>query len=470
MALATRRNDAFNSGPRSSSLLGWGLQAGTGEVAPASWVSTPGDGPEGRTGFVRRTVTTARTGGNSGVYYRSASPEIAGGAAGDVRTLSIWVRFRQAASVSLSGQLRLGAASVSTAGGPAVAVPADTWTRLSVTITATAAYDGFQAWAVVASGTTIPVGGVYEAADALPDLSPTLRSYFDATLPATTEWSYSWEGTPYASASLATEVPALTIAAVAQPTSASVAITVRGGAPGTPLYVLRRDTSGTGIVRETSEGTVVWPALGDTLTLIDYEARQGESTQYLLTDADGTPVATVRVELPQWGTWLKSPGRPYRNARVYYSSDSAATFSARRLVVDIEDAAQRVVFARKRSTPSGGLVLHTLTTDQARALELLLSDGLPLMLDTPSSWGVPYRYISVGDVSRSRAYDFEGLGLTEEARTWSLADVVNTAAPQGVPMVDPGRTYADLPTLFATYVAIPATTDTYEQLATGQES
>lgn len=478
MALATRRNDALNPlAVQTAAGVATGFAqygAGTGEAGTTMCIAGATDGPllsSGRiTTYIRRSITTAKTGSSTGwssFQHRAPNP----GVAGDVRRAAALLRYTSPDGSPLTGRMRTqvftsGGSGGTYVDGPPVTLVSGQWTLVESTVTAT---DGFASvgWWFYHGSIQIPVAGsTYDATGAIVGDG----EVFAGSTPASSGWSYAWEGAPNASASIATEVPALTIAAVAQPTSASVAITVRGGAPGTPLYVLRRDTSGTGIVRETSEGTVVWPALGDTLTLTDYEARQGESTQYLLTDGDGSPVASTSLTLPMWGTWLKSPGRPYRNARAYYVSDGEATLTARRLVVDIEDAAQRVVFARRRSTPSGNVVLLTQTADQASALALLLSDGLPLMLDTPSSWGVPYRYISVGDVGRSRAYDFEGLNLTAQARLWTLGDVVSTAAPQGVPTIDPGRTYADLPTLFATYVAIPATTQTYEELATGQES
>lgn len=263
---------------------------------------------------------------------------------------------------------------------------------------------------------------------------------------------------------------AMTITAVADPSTASVKITVLGGTPGAPLYVLRRGgATGTGMVRETSEGTVVWPAAGTPLVLTDYEATQGVNTMYILTDGDGSPVASTSVPVPLWGTWLKSPGRPFRNTRVRYQTDTAVKLAARRLVIDVEGSPQRVVFAQNRSNPTGTVTLVTLTRAEANALRLLVSDGMTLLLDTPPSWDVPFRYMSVGDVAPERAFDFDGLGLTSEARAWVLADVVEVEMPQGVPVLDPGRTYADLPVLFSTYVAIPATTDTYEKLGTGEE-
>lgn len=451
MALATRRNIAPN--PRPASNAGY-VFSGAGQVVQPD-------------GWARLTTTATATTFMSTSPYTSAALPF-----GDQETtqVSVDVRADAAAVQTFMSVFQYDGSTEIVSGrtvGPREVLAAGETRRISVAVTRAQLGAGMRVLLYVMD----PVGSTYSAGNVLEwrRLQVGDGQYLDGSMPADELWSYAWEGAADASPSVATEVPALTIAAEAQPVSASVLVSVRGGAPGTPLYVLRRDTSGTGIVRETSEGSIVWPALGDTLTLTDYEARQGEATQYLLTDRDGTPVASTEVQLPVWGTWVKSPGRPYRNARAFYVGDSAATLSARRVVVDIEGAAQRVVFAGHRSTPSGSIVLLTQTRAQREALATLLSDGMPLMLDTPATWGVPYRYMSVGDVAHERAYNFEGLNLTAEARLWTFDEVVSTAVPQGLPNLDPGRTYADLPTLFATYVAIPATVETYERLATGEE-
>lgn len=253
-----------------------------------------------------------------------------------------------------------------------------------------------------------------------------------------------------------------------EPETASVRIELVGGAQGEPVYVLRRDRDGVQLVREASEGTQLWPGGAEQLTLRDYEARQGESAMYIVTDRNGTAVASVTVQLPQWGTWLKSPGRPFRNLRVYYGSDSGIKRTATRLVVPIEGAGQRVVFGQARANAEGTITLITRTAAQADKLHVLVGDGMTLMLDTPASWGVPFRYVSVGDIGIDRGYEFDGLGLTLEARAWVLSDLIEVEPPMGLPVGDPGRTYDTLPTLFSSYVAITATTDTYEKLATGE--
>ncbi|MNW54922.1 hypothetical protein D3C74_325490 [compost metagenome] len=204
--------------------------------------------------------------------------------------------------------------------------------------------------------------------------------------------------------------------------------------------------------------------------IYDYEAPQGTSVTYLLTNQDGALMGSVRVDLPLWGTWLKSPGRPYRNTRCYFGHIEQIASPLPREVYDIEEAGQVVVYSSRRSadrTPT--LVLISQTLAQLDAMRLLFSDGQTLLLDTPPAWNIPLRYISVGDLARERPLSVaDGFGnLEATARLWSCSDVVAVETPQGVTQGDPGRTYASLPVLFATYTAIPATTDTYEELATG---
>lgn len=238
------------------------------------------------------------------------------------------------------------------------------------------------------------------------------------------------------------------------------------------------DTPPSGALRASSwegaanDSTSVWGSYA-VAPIYDYEATQGTVVEYLLTDPDGNVQATVNVTLPLWGTWLKSPGRPYRNVRCYFGSMPRVDAPLPREVYDVDGAGQVVVYSSLRSADRApSLRLVTQTLEQLEGMRLLLSDGATLMLDTPPSWNIGMRYLSAGDVGRERPLaTSEGFGnLEATARMWELADVVTVESPQGVTTTDPGRTYASLPVLFATYTAIPATTSTYEELATGVPS
>lgn len=204
-------------------------------------------------------------------------------------------------------------------------------------------------------------------------------------------------------------------------------------------------------------------------TFYDYEAMQGDTVDYILANEDGQQLDAVRVSIPLWGTWLKSPGRPSRNLRVHYGKLENRSLPIAREVYDVEGSGQVVVYSAQRSSARGArLELVTRSAADVARMELLLSDGVTLLLDTNPAWGVRLRYLSVGDVEESRplsaADGFQNLAA--EARLWGLADVVEQPSPQGVTAEDTGRTYAAIPSEFSSYVAIPATVATYEALAT----
>lgn len=279
-----RRNLAVNPGPRTSTVTGWSYQAGTGEASTASWGSTPGDGPEGRTGFSRRTVTTAKTAGTSGSFYRSAVGETVG-VAGDVVTISMWVRLSIATTVTMSASLRSGATQVSVSTGT-FAVAANTWTRISATITATAAYDGFQSWGTVATNVIVPVNGTYDAGNVLFERTSSVLPYFDGALSPDSDYVASWAGTANVSASVltGTRVASVTggIKSAQWSSSSSTSLrvdagqtaTVTLGTAGTVFTALARNsgqvlTLGSTSVTSTAAGqrvTVVSPTASATVT------------------------------------------------------------------------------------------------------------------------------------------------------------------------------------------------------------
>ena len=168
--------------------------------------------------------------------------------------------------------------------------------------------------------------------------------------------------------------------------------------------------------------------------VVDHEARQGVPTEYLLLDTAGVNVRAVSQtwSLPRWGTWLKSPGHPDRNTRVHYAGSTGATRPARRAVFDVEGSELAVVLSELRGTSRGAVRLLTLTAADERRVIDLLADGGTLMLDTDPDWGVPFRYVSVGDYTIERAYEFDGLNLTAAARLHVLDAVMTVDAPTGV--------------------------------------
>lgn len=231
------------------------------------------------------------------------------------------------------------------------------------------------------------------------------------------------------------------------------------------------DTWVSGVLAVVGNYTGPWFAAGlyvpTPVSVYDYEARQGAQTDYIAADANGVQLATVRVTIPRWGTWLKSPGRPTRNTRVYLENEGAVTRTAQRLVVQRQSGGLPVVLSQPRAARQGEVRLLALEGEQDAAVSLLLSDGATVLLDTAPEWSVPWRYVSVGDTTTARPHEGT-LMLDRPARLHVLADLIEQPAPLGLTVQDPQRTYDALPGLFGSYVAMAAVTPSYEALGTGE--
>jgi len=201
-AQRTRTNLAVHPNPVAGA-TGWGFQNGTGEATGSTIVNTTDPGPEGRVGFLRRVVTTPKTAGNSGWYYRETAASLAG-VAGDVRTVSMWVRFSNEVQARMNIGLRVGSTTVTGAAAPYATVPANVWTRLSHTVTATGTFDNTQGWVNTDTTAVVATGGGYDARDVLVEAGAALGPYFDGSMSDTSTVDYAWTGAANASTSTAT--------------------------------------------------------------------------------------------------------------------------------------------------------------------------------------------------------------------------------------------------------------------------
>jgi hypothetical protein len=260
----------------------------------------------------------------------------------------------------------------------------------------------------------------------------------------------------------------VTLTVTADPALARLAIDLRGGPAGDPVYVLRRDKNGTTIVRPFSAGTLLWQSGTPTTvpTVFEYEARQGLETDFIVTDLDGSPVVSLRFVVPTWGTWLKHPGKPFLNLMCIWHEDSDYLRSVERTVLRIRGAKHPLTLSDRRTSPAGQIKLKTTTSADARSFSALVGDGQVLMVDVPDDFGVPVRYVSVGSVSGERVS--VGALIDEQARIWTL-DVVEVAAPIGLP-AGQGFTYEGLSALADSYIGLAAIFASYEDLAVGMET
>ena len=106
-----------------------------------------------------------------------------------IYTFSVWVYATSARNLKLSADSTVGSA---------VAVPATTWTRLSLTFTAE---DTSTVLSILSTDSTV----AFYVDDAMLQQSDSVSAYFDGDTDATsTTWPvvYSWEDTPHASKSI----------------------------------------------------------------------------------------------------------------------------------------------------------------------------------------------------------------------------------------------------------------------------
>lgn len=201
------------------------------------------------------------------------------------------------------------------------------------------------------------------------------------------------------------------------------------------------------------------------IVIYDYEARQGLNTDYILTDELGNVGASVSVLIPRWGTWLKDPFRPFMNCKVLWHQDSEYERKARRTLLQPRNAKYPVPQWDRRIAPSANIEVATEEDTKARALTSLLDSAGVIMIDVDDRFGVPVRYVSVGDIKGRRATSSDSLGLKWEARIWNL-EIDEVAYPIGTPSGQ-SLTYSEVAGFFSSYIDIAATVATYDELAAG---
>jgi len=249
-----------------------------------------------------------------------------------------------------------------------------------------------------------------------------------------------------------------TVSAVAVPASAKVTLTITNS-PSATVYVYRRDSLGVATVRASQDGLT-----GTSLTVDDYELRQGDSTDYLVTNQDGTLVASTNLTIPSWGSWVKSPSQPWLNAKVTFLGEKDTVYGANREVVWVEGAQNPVVLWSVRSgATTDSVSIACRTQAEVSALLALLSAGSEVMLDLTPSWNSKWRYCSVGDVAIGRVFE-DGLGLDNAWRVVELKDLVQIDNPITALQVAAGASYDAIPVKFPTYGSIPAILATYNSI------
>lgn len=254
---------------------------------------------------------------------------------------------------------------------------------------------------------------------------------------------------------------AITVVATADPATGGITVTATMSASITAVTIGRNDPNGfSQLIRQ---GASI-PVTGGTVTVVDYEAPLDVEVSYVVSQL--TPVGSevgysANVKLASEGrTWLKDPGYPGRNMVIpVVTSIADLTRPARAGIFNVIDRANPVVVATRRGGPGGILICHTLTLDQRDELNLLLSRGTTLLLQTPVIEQFGSAYVAVTDAVETRV----GLAF-EESRRFTLPFVV-VDRPDGLASASTvDKTWRALKNKYLTWGDQTATGKTYQQV------
>jgi len=234
------------------------------------------------------------------------------------------------------------------------------------------------------------------------------------------------------------------------------------GLTGASVTVMRLDPDGRRRPVRAAEPVVL---TGGAWSGYDYEAPFGSAVSYQAGSARSDSV-TLAAEEP----WLIHPGIPERSLRIAGASPArqGPVFTAGTMASRLAPSSRALAWASGRRTPivvsddagrraaSSALLVRTYNLDDLAALDALLADDVPLLLNVPAGrgWGVAWEYVSVGDVTQARSTSW----ASDPTRVWSVPyDVVERPAG-GVQaqwtVADVSATYATADDLLVTYATV----------------
>lgn len=425
------------------SATGFGIySAGTNETGTSTFVTGAVDGPiPGITTYSRRTVTVAKTAGSTGWLATSGSyrAPVTNGLAGDYVTESLWIRSSVNITIGFRTQTYNSVGTSQESADVTYNLVAGQWTRVSSTLKTTLDYGSLGWWAYMTSGNTLPANATMDVTGWLAEKSSFMDTYFSGDTVNDAVYKYTWASAQDASATYLTSAP------------------LRSYFDGDS----NKNTAWTGaaMMSPSTDSSASLP-----ITLHDYEARQGMDCDYIITDENGMTSASQRISIPKWGTWIKDPFRPFMNVKVLWNADSEYTRPVERVILKARGAKFPVVQHERRMAPNGTVRIATESNDVSKQLIALFDMTNIVMLDVDADFGVPVRYVSVGDLSGKRVGK-EDTDLSWEARYWDLP-IQEVAPPVGAPIAQ-SLTYDMLAANFGSYISIPASVDTYNDLSQG---
>ena len=224
------------------------------------------------------------------------------------------------------------------------------------------------------------------------------------------------------------------------------------------VSVYRMDADGVQVpVRGYGGDWIDRPFTGDDLYIEDYEAPLGRPTWYRVAFTGPPPglgraaVSTVTVTSPSLAdgsyVWLKAPGQPALSRTAMMADTPTWTRAGRGTLYPVVGRTDPVSRTARRASRVGQIRVYVWDTPTYAALDALLDDGLPLLVQAMPEYDLPPRfYVHVGDV---RAESVTGSASTP-GWVWTL-DVTEIGRPTGGMQGSATRTWADVEAAYTTW-------------------
>ncbi len=387
--------------------------------------------------YIRRAVTSAKTGGTSGPWSRSPNNAVLT-VAGDKVAPTMYVRFSVPVTAPVQSSTRSGS-GIATSAIETRTIPANTWVRVGQAVVATTAGDNTQVWVSLPAGTVLPVGTTVDQTAAQVERGePT--PYFDGnTLPAGSVIRY-WTGAPNA--------------------SSSVEELMAG-----PVSRVLIERSSPGVATEPVRTANNVPTAGGWFLGADDAAPMDTTCTYTVSGLDeyGGLVATSSVAVETTGAarglWLKAPGRPQFTCRVRLIDPGENSAQTQGAVFQVPGGATIPQWSGVDGDTRRLVVAAPTAADVARLRALLATERTLLIQSRqPEQFPSGYWFVQTEGISRIGP-------ATEQA--WFSLPVTRTTAPVGEGQGFTGTTYETVRQTYATYADLLAGNATYFDVIEG---
>lgn len=255
-----------------------------------------------------------------------------------------------------------------------------------------------------------------------------------------------------------------------------------------------RDAAGAIISSSSTAATV----LAATVVTASATAPANTVSVQMVITMTGTPAATVIVSvssitiannagtatsggalLPSLGACrFKDPLRPGNNVRVDFTFDPSPLCipaegvfwqsldteeqAANAATFNVNNQPNPVVVSKARNSVTSILTLVSRTFPDRDRLDALLAPGSPLLFQAPDEFGLPDRYVSVGNVSKARVLPDHRIPL----RVFSLPHAV-VSSPGGPMQGTVGARWSDTCNRYASWALVTAAGLTWTQVLDG---